>query len=85
MFVTFLEMDRFVTPKGIQLKNLQFVYGRGSSGVETYIASATSTPYVSKPLTVLFHTQPLFSSLVYWGIQHQHYTLGILVKAQPST
>ena len=31
------------------------------SRVEAYIASSTSPPYVSKQLTALFHTQPLFT------------------------
>ena len=32
--------------------------------MEAYIASLTSPPYDGKQLTALFHTQPLFTTLV---------------------
>ena len=37
--------------------------GEAHSRVEASITSPTSPPYVTKQLTALFHTQPLFSSL----------------------
>ena len=33
--------------------------------MEAYIVSPTTSPYVGKQLTVLFHTQPLLKYLVY--------------------
>ena len=39
--------------------------GGACSQVETYFARPTSAPHVSKQLTTQFHTQPLFTTLVY--------------------
>ena len=39
--------------------------GGAHSRVEACIASPTSPHYVGEQLTALFHTQPLFSCLVY--------------------
>ena len=55
--------------------------GGAHSQVQASITSPTSPPYVAKQLTALFHTQPLFSFLVYGNVVPTH----ILVKAQPST
>ena len=53
--------------------------------MEVSITSPTSPPYVAKQLTVLFHTQPLFSFLVYGNVRSTNDILRILVKAQPGT
>ena len=52
--------------------------------MQASITSPTSPPYVAKQLTALFHTQPLFSFLVYCQCSTND-ILRILVKAQPST
>ena len=71
MFVTSLGMDNFDCTKmnAHFKKNSQLVYGGGAhSRVEASITSPTSPPYVAKQLTALFHTQPLFSFLVYCSV-----------------
>ena len=47
------------------------------------ITTPTSPPYVTKQLTALFHTQPLFSSYGYWSVVPVIY-MGIPVNAQHS-
>ena len=42
--------------------------GGAHSRVQASITSPTSPPYVAKQLTALFHTQPLFSFLVYGNV-----------------
>ena len=58
--------------------------GGAHSRLGTYVASPTSSPYVSKQLTALFHTQPLLTYLVYSIVCSTNCKLRILVKAQPS-
>ena len=62
-FVTAHEMDNFDCTKiNAQIHSLSM--GGAHSQVEAYIARPTSSPYAGKQLTVLFHTQPLFTTLV---------------------
>ena len=42
--------------------------GGAHSRVEASITSPTSPPYVAKQLTALFHTQSLFSFLLYYSV-----------------
>jgi len=57
--------------------------GGANSRVQAYIGSSTSPLYVSKQLTTLFNTQPMFTTCVQQCSTDD--TLCILVKAQPST
>ena len=70
MFVTTLGMDNFdCTKMNAHFKKIHSLSTGGAhSRVEASITSPTSPPYVAKQLTVLFHTQPLFSFLVYGNI-----------------
>ena len=65
MFVTTLEMDNFDCTK-MNARFQKFTAlstGGAHSRVEASITSPTSSPYVAKQLTALFHTQPPYSSL----------------------
>ena len=46
-------------------KNSQLVYGRGLSRWKHTLHASPTSPYVGKQLMVLFHTQLLFTTLVY--------------------
>ena len=88
MFVTTLGMDNFDCTKmntHFRQKIHSLSTGGAHSRVEASITSLTSPPYVAKKLTALFHTQPLFSFLVYCTVVYTNDILRILVKAQPST
>ena len=56
--------------------------GGAHSWVEASITSSTSAPYLAKQLTALFHTQTLFSFLLYCSVLPLNDILRILVKAQ---
>ena len=64
---TALKMDNFDCTKiNAHFKKIHTLSTGGvHSRVLAYIASPTSSPYVSKQLTAPFHTQPLLKSLVY--------------------
>ena len=86
MFVTTLGMDNFdCTKMNAHLKKiLSLSTGGAHSRVQASNTSPTSPPCVAKQLTALFHTQPLFSFLVYCHCSTND-ILCILVKTQPST
>ena len=69
MFVTTLGMDNFdCTKMNAPFKIHSSSTGGAHSRVEASITSPTSPPYVAKQLMVLFHTQPLSSSLGYLSV-----------------
>ena len=82
MFVTTLGMDNFDCTK----MNAHFEKFTAClrEGLIHEWKQALLAPYVAKQLTALFHTQPLFSFLVYCQ-RSTNDILRILVKAQPST
>ena len=70
MFVTTLGIDNFECTKMIaHLKKFTAWLQEGLIHEwKQTITSPTSPPYVAKQLTTLFHTQPLFSLLVYCSV-----------------
>ena len=70
MFVTTLGMDNFdCTKMNAHFKKIHSLFTGGAhSRVQASITSPTFPPYVAKQLTALFHTQPLFSFLVYGNV-----------------
>ena len=71
MFVTTLGMDSFDCTKmnAPAFKKIHSLSTGGAhSRVQASITSPTSPPYVAKQLTALFHTQPLFSFLLYGNV-----------------
>ena len=82
MFVTTLGMDNFdCTKMNAHFKKFTACL---REGLIHEWKQALLAPYVAKQLTALFHTQPLFSFLVYLQRSTDD-ILRILVKAQPST
>ena len=77
MFVTTL-----TAPKCMHVSKIHNLsMGGAPSRVEARIASPTSPSYVGKQLTALFHTQPLFSFLVYWCVAP---TINRVFRLKPS-
>ena len=65
----------------MHISKIQFVYGRGSFMSRSIHCQSDLFLYLSKQLTVLFHTQPKFTSLLYLCVAP---TINCIIQLKPS-